>query len=123
MVDNLTVKPLVRMMVQGGLDAETVNKYIRYAKQVVKSSLAPNGEPPWEGLIGLLVTLQQRRLGNKLCLRAAPASNNLGAVLAETAASRRFVFPHVGYTSNCLLFLWEPRASRTIHLLRVLSGA
>jgi len=45
MVDNLTVKPLVRKMVEGGLDPETVNKYIRYAKQVVKSRLAPNGEP------------------------------------------------------------------------------
>ena len=39
------MKPLVRKMVEGGLDPETVNKYIRYAKQVVKSRLAPNGEP------------------------------------------------------------------------------
>ncbi len=45
MVDNLTVKPLVRKLVEGGLDPETVNKYVRYAKQVVKSKLAPNGEP------------------------------------------------------------------------------
>lgn len=45
MVDNLTVKPLVRKMVEGGLDPETVNKYVRYVKQVVKSKLAPNGEP------------------------------------------------------------------------------
>lgn len=45
MVDNLTVKPLVRKLVEGGLDPETVNKYVRYVKQVVKSKLAPNGEP------------------------------------------------------------------------------
>lgn len=45
MVDNLSVKPLVRKMVEGGLDPETVNKYARYIKQVVKSKLAPNGEP------------------------------------------------------------------------------
>jgi integrase len=45
MVDNLTVKPLVRKMVEGGLDPETVNKYVRYVRQVVKSKLAPNGEP------------------------------------------------------------------------------
>lgn len=45
MVDNLTVKPLVRKLVGGGLEAETVNKYVRYVKQVVKSKLAPNGEP------------------------------------------------------------------------------
>jgi integrase len=45
MVDNLTVKPLVRKMVEEGLDPETVNKYVGYVKQVVKSKLAPNGEP------------------------------------------------------------------------------
>jgi integrase len=45
MVDNLTVKPLVRKMVGEGLDPETVNKYVGYVKQVVKSKLAPNGEP------------------------------------------------------------------------------
>lgn len=45
MVDNLTVKPLVRKMVEEGLDPESVNKYVGYVKQVVKSKLAPNGEP------------------------------------------------------------------------------
>lgn len=45
MVDNLTVKHLVRKMVEEGLDPETVNKYVGYVKQVVKSKLAPNGEP------------------------------------------------------------------------------
>ena len=45
MVDNLSVKPLVRKMVEEGLDPETVNKYVGYVKQVVKSKLAPNGEP------------------------------------------------------------------------------
>jgi integrase len=45
MVDNLTVKPLVMKMVEEGLDPETVNKYVGYVKQVVKSKLAPNGEP------------------------------------------------------------------------------
>lgn len=45
MVDNLGLRPLVRKLVEGGLDPETVNKYVRYVKQVVKSKLAPNGEP------------------------------------------------------------------------------
>lgn len=45
MVDNLTVKPLVKKMVEGGLDPETVNKYVRYVKQVVKSKRASSGEP------------------------------------------------------------------------------
>lgn len=43
-VDNLTVKPLVEKM-SASLSARTVNKYVEYIKQVVKSLKAPNGEP------------------------------------------------------------------------------
>ena len=45
LVDNLAVKPLVKTMVDGGLSPRTVNKYVEYVKQVVKSLKAPNGEP------------------------------------------------------------------------------
>ena len=45
LVDNLTVKPLVEKMVASGLKPRTVNKYVEYIKQVVKSLKAPNGEP------------------------------------------------------------------------------
>jgi integrase len=45
LVDNLTVKPLVEKMCAGGLKPRTVNKYVEYIKQVVKSLKAPNGEP------------------------------------------------------------------------------
>jgi integrase len=44
-VDNLTVKPLVERLVASGLKPRSVNKYIEYVKQVVKSLKAPNGEP------------------------------------------------------------------------------
>lgn len=47
-VDNLTVKPLVEKMVAGGLKPRTVNKYVEYVKQVVKSLKAPNGEPVYK---------------------------------------------------------------------------
>jgi integrase len=43
-VDNLTLKPLIERM-SGSLSARTVNKYVEYIKQVVKSLKAPNGEP------------------------------------------------------------------------------
>jgi integrase len=43
-VDNLTLKPLIEKM-SGSLSARTVNKYVEYIKQVVKSLKAPNGEP------------------------------------------------------------------------------
>jgi hypothetical protein len=43
-VDNLTLKPLIEKM-SGSLSARTVNKYVEYVKQVVKSLKAPNGEP------------------------------------------------------------------------------
>jgi integrase len=43
-VDNLTVKPLVEHM-SASLTPRTVNKYVEYVKQVVKSLKAPNGEP------------------------------------------------------------------------------
>jgi len=43
-VDNLTVKPLVEKL-SASLSARTVNKYVEYIKQVVKSLKAPNGEP------------------------------------------------------------------------------
>jgi len=45
LVDNLAVKPLVEKMCASGLKPRTVNKYVEYAKQVVKSLKAPNGEP------------------------------------------------------------------------------
>jgi integrase len=45
LVDNLSVKPLVQKMCAGGLTPRTVNKYVEYIKQVVKSLKAPNGEP------------------------------------------------------------------------------
>jgi integrase len=45
LVDNLAVKPLVKKMCAGGLKARTVNKYLEYVKQVVKSLKARNGEP------------------------------------------------------------------------------
>lgn len=43
-VDNLTLKPLIEKM-SASLSARTVNKYVEYVKQVVKSLKAPNGEP------------------------------------------------------------------------------
>jgi integrase len=45
LVDNLAVKPLVKKMCASGLKARTVNKYVEYVKQVVKSLKARNGEP------------------------------------------------------------------------------
>jgi len=45
LVDNLALKPLVNKMCAGGLKARTVNKYVEYIKQVVKSLKARNGEP------------------------------------------------------------------------------
>jgi integrase len=45
LVDNLAVKPLVQKMCASGLKARTVNKYVEYVKQVVKSLKARNGEP------------------------------------------------------------------------------
>jgi len=45
LVDNLAVRPLVKKMCAGGLKARTVNKYVEYIKQVVKSLKARNGEP------------------------------------------------------------------------------
>ena len=45
LVDNLTVKPLVQKMCASGVKPRTVNKYVEYIRQVVKSLKAPNGEP------------------------------------------------------------------------------
>jgi integrase len=45
LVDNLAIKPLVEKMHGSKLSARTVNKYVEYIKQVVKSQKAPNGEP------------------------------------------------------------------------------
>jgi integrase len=45
LVDNLAVRPLVKQMCAGGLKARTVNKYVEYIKQVVRSLKARNGEP------------------------------------------------------------------------------
>jgi hypothetical protein len=43
-VDNLSLKPLVKKMVEGGLSPRTCEKYSLYCKQVVASKKAPNGE-------------------------------------------------------------------------------
>lgn len=45
LVDNLAVRPLVEKMCACGLKPRTVNKYVEYIKQVVKSLKGPNGEP------------------------------------------------------------------------------
>jgi integrase len=45
MVNNLSVKPLVRKMVEAGLSPRTVEKYTLYVKQVVASLKTPDGEP------------------------------------------------------------------------------
>jgi hypothetical protein len=45
LVHNLGLKPLVEKMCASGLKPRTVNKYAEYAKQVVKSLKASNGEP------------------------------------------------------------------------------
>ncbi len=44
-VDNLALQPLVEKMSAASLSPRTVNKYVEYVKQVVKSLKAPNGEP------------------------------------------------------------------------------
>jgi len=44
-VDNLSLKPLVKKMVEEGLSPRTCEKYTLYCKQVVASKKAPNGEP------------------------------------------------------------------------------
>jgi integrase len=45
MVDNVTLKPLVKKLVKSGLAPETIRKYVEYVKKVISSKLAPNGEP------------------------------------------------------------------------------
>jgi integrase len=45
MVDNLSLKPLVRKMVAAGLSPRSVEKYTLYCKQVVASLKTPDGEP------------------------------------------------------------------------------
>jgi integrase len=45
LVDNLAVRPLVQKMCTSGLSPRTVNKYVEYVKQVMRSLKAPNGEP------------------------------------------------------------------------------
>lgn len=45
MVDNLSVKPLVKKLVDAGKSPRTVEKYVEFVKQIVKSLKAPNGEP------------------------------------------------------------------------------
>ena len=44
-VDNLALRPVASKIVQAGKSPRTVEKYILYAKQIVDSKLAPNGEP------------------------------------------------------------------------------
>jgi hypothetical protein len=44
MVDNVTLKPLVKKLVKSGLAPETIRKYVEYVKKVMSSKLAPNGE-------------------------------------------------------------------------------
>jgi len=45
MVDNVTLKPVVKKLVKSGLTPETIRKYVEYVKRVISSKLAPNGEP------------------------------------------------------------------------------
>ena len=45
MVDNITLKPLVKKMVDQGLSPRTCEKYTLYCKQIVASLKKPNGEP------------------------------------------------------------------------------
>ena len=45
MVDNVTLKPLVKKMVDEGLSPRTCEKYTLYCKQIVASLKKPNGEP------------------------------------------------------------------------------
>jgi len=45
MIDNVTLKPVVKKLVESGLAPETIRKYVEYVKRVVSSKLAPNGEP------------------------------------------------------------------------------
>jgi integrase len=73
MVDNLTVKPLVKKMVKGGLAPETIKKYVQYLKQVVASMRRPNGEEiyprKWNAEVidlPLVVYSQQKRPAQKL---------------------------------------------------------
>jgi integrase len=71
-VDNVTVKPLVRAMVKGGLSPETVRKYTQYVKQIVASLQKPNGEPiysrAWNAQmldLPLVIHQQQKRPSQK----------------------------------------------------------
>jgi integrase len=45
MIDNVTLKPLVKKLVNSGPAPETIRKYVEYVKKVMSSKLAPNGEP------------------------------------------------------------------------------
>jgi len=45
MIDNVTLRPVVKKLVKSGLSPETIRKYIEYVKRVISSKLAPNGEP------------------------------------------------------------------------------
>ncbi len=76
-VDNLTVRPLVQKMCASGLRPRTVNKYVEYIKQVVRSLKAPNGEPvhkrTWDAEtmdLPIVEYAEQRRP----CLRAGAIS-------------------------------------------------
>jgi hypothetical protein len=44
MVDNLSLKPLVKKMVKEGLSPRTCEKYTLYCKQIVASKKLPNSE-------------------------------------------------------------------------------
>jgi integrase len=44
-VDNLSVQPLVKKLVSEGKSPRTIEKYVQYVKQVVKSLRSGNGEP------------------------------------------------------------------------------
>ena len=72
-VDSLTLKPLVRKMVKGGLSPRTCEKYVLYCKQIVASLQKPDGEPIYPRVwnpevmdLPVVVYRQQKRPAQKL---------------------------------------------------------
>lgn len=90
-VDNLTVKPLVEKLVASGLKPRTVNKYMEYVKQVVKSLKAPNGEPvhkrTWDAEtmdLPIVVYSEQKRPSLK--------ANTISALIAASSGQEQSLY-------------------------------
>jgi hypothetical protein len=90
-VDNLALKPIVEKM-SASLSPRTVNKYVEYAKQVVKSLKGPNGEPvfnrTWDAEtmdLPVVVHSEQKRPSLK-----ADAISKL--IEASSGRSKRYTF-------------------------------